>query len=119
MVTAHIHLEKPKSVWPVVLMNYNFPPWLSMKKGILLLSFIIPRLTKVENLDIYLSLLVDELKLLWDEVWAYDGRKTIEGIPREFRLNSICMWTMHDYPSKIKFMRKPLFVLYHSSSFYS
>jgi hypothetical protein len=62
---------------------------------------------------------VNELKQLWDGVWAYDGRKTTGGIPREFRLKAICMWTMHDYPSKIKFMRKPLFVLYHSAFFYS
>jgi hypothetical protein len=110
---------QPTSVWPVLFMNYNLPPWLSMKKGFLLLSLIIPGPTKVKNLDTYLSLLVNELKQLWDGVWAYDGRKTTGGIPREFRLKAICMWTMHDYPGKIKFMCKPLFVLYHSAFFYS
>jgi hypothetical protein len=82
---------QPTSVWPVVLMNYNLPPWLFMKKGFLQLSLIIPGPTKVKNLDTYLSLLVDELKQLWDGVWAYDGRKTTGGIPREFRLKAICM----------------------------
>jgi hypothetical protein len=33
---------RPTSVWPVVVMNYNLLPWLSMKKGFLLLSLIIP-----------------------------------------------------------------------------
>ncbi len=91
---------RPTSVWPVVVMNYNLPPWLSMKKGFLLLSLIIPRPSKVKNIDTYLALVVDELKTLWDGVWAYDGRKTTGGIPRVFNLRAICMWTMHDYPGK-------------------
>jgi hypothetical protein len=111
--------DQPTSIWPAVLMNYNLPPWLSMKKGFLLLSLIIPGPTKVKNLDTYLSLLVNELKQLWDEVWAYDGRKTTRRIPREFRLKAIYMWTMHDYPGKIKFMGKPLFILYHFAFLYS
>ena len=81
-------------------MNYNLPPWLSMKKGFLLLSLIIPGPRKVKNLDTYLALVVDELKMLWDGVWAYDGRKTTGGIPRVFKLKGVCMWTMHDYPGK-------------------
>ncbi len=91
---------RPTSVWPVVVMNYNLPPWLSMRKGFLLLSLIIPGPSKVKNLDTYLALVVDELKTLWDGVWAYDGRKTTGGIPRVFKLRAICMWTMHDYPGK-------------------
>jgi len=71
-----------------------------MKKGFLLLSLIIPRPSKVKNLDTYLALVVDELKTLWDGVWAYDGRKTTKGIPCVLRLKKICMWTMHDYPGK-------------------
>ena len=91
---------RPTSVWPVVLMNYNLPPWLSMKKGFLLLSLIIPGPRKVKNLDTYLALVVDELKILWDGVWAYDGRKTTGDIPRVFKMKGICMWTMHDYHGK-------------------
>ena len=30
------------STWPVVLVNYNVPPWLTTKKGFLILSMIIP-----------------------------------------------------------------------------
>ena len=33
---------QPYSVWPVVLTNYNIPPWLAMKKGHLILSIIVP-----------------------------------------------------------------------------
>jgi hypothetical protein len=97
---------QPTSVWPVVVMNYNLPPWLSMKKGFLLLSLIVPGPNKVKCLDTYLALLVDELKLLWDGVSAYDGRKTTGGIPRAFKLKAICMWTMHDYPGKTRIVHK-------------
>ncbi len=91
---------RPTSVWPVVVMNYNLPPWLSMKKGFLLLSLIIPGPNKVKNMDTYLALLVGELKKLWRGVWAYDGRKTTRGLPCVFQLKGILMWTMHDYPGK-------------------
>jgi hypothetical protein len=65
-VSPHSLGEKgqPTSVWLVVVMNYNLPPWLSMKKGFLLLSLIVPKPNKVKNLDTYLALLMDELKLL-------------------------------------------------------
>jgi hypothetical protein len=71
-----------------------------MKKGFLLFSLIIPGPNKVKNLDTYLALTVDELKMLWDGVWAYDGRETTGGIPHVFQLRAICMWIMHDYPRK-------------------
>ena len=68
-----------------------------MKKGFLLLSLIILGPRKVKNLDTYLALVVDELKTLWNGVWAYDGRKSTGGIPRVFKMKGVCMWTMHDY----------------------
>ncbi|KAL3683218.1 hypothetical protein R1sor_001240 [Riccia sorocarpa] len=58
------------STWPVVLMNYNVPPWLANKKGFLLLALIIQGPKKVKNIDIY----------LW------------------FTLKGVLLWTMHDYP---------------------
>ncbi|CAM6082436.1 unnamed protein product [Calypogeia fissa] len=42
----------PTSIWPVVIMNYNLPPWLSMKKGFLLLYLIIPGSKKVKILTL-------------------------------------------------------------------
>jgi hypothetical protein len=81
-------------------MNYNLPPWLSMKKGYLLLSLIISGPHKVKNLDTYLALLVEELQQLWDGVWAYDNRKVTGRLPRVFQLKGILLWTMHDYPGK-------------------
>ncbi|KAL3683171.1 hypothetical protein R1sor_001193 [Riccia sorocarpa] len=49
-------------------------------------------------MDIYLEPLVEELKLLWDGVRAYDAGARC---PREdcwFTLHAICMWTIHDSP---------------------
>lgn len=89
---------QPYSIWPIVLTNYNIPPWMSMKKGHLLLSMIILGPKQVKMIDVYLQPLVEELKLLWRGVDCYDGRVQIGGLPCEFQLNAILMWTMHDLP---------------------
>ena len=56
------------STWPVVLVNYNIHPWLSIKKGHLPLALLIPGKYKVKNMDVYLALVVDELKQLWEGI---------------------------------------------------
>ncbi|KAL3678077.1 hypothetical protein R1sor_021033 [Riccia sorocarpa] len=68
--------RKSYSIWPVMFINYNIPPWLSTKKGHILLSLIIPGPKKPSNFDIYMGPVVDELKLLWNGVPAYDARLT-------------------------------------------
>jgi hypothetical protein len=90
--------SQPYSVWPVVLMNYNIPPWLSMKKGHLILSMIIPGPKQPSTLDVYMGPLLDELKELWSGVPAYDNRKRTDGLHRNFGLRGAMLWTMHDYP---------------------
>ncbi|KAL3684834.1 hypothetical protein R1sor_002856 [Riccia sorocarpa] len=74
------------SIWPVVLINYNIPPWLATKKGFVILALLIP---------------VEELQQLWNGVDdVYDGRSHENRIGRDrwFTLKGILMWTMHDYP---------------------
>ncbi|XP_071714365.1 uncharacterized protein [Rutidosis leptorrhynchoides] len=63
------------STWPVVLMPYNLPPWLCMKKPFLFLSLLIPGPSAPgNNIDVYMQPLVDELKELWDiGVNTYDA----------------------------------------------
>ncbi|KAL3682319.1 hypothetical protein R1sor_000341 [Riccia sorocarpa] len=86
------------STWPVVLTNYNVPPWLASKKGFLLLALIIPGPKKVRNIDIYLEPLVEELQQLWNGVDdVYDGRTERIGRDRWFTLKGVLLWTMHDY----------------------
>ena len=71
---------QPYSVWPVVLTNYNIPPWMAMKKGHLLLSMIIPGPKQVKKIDVYLQPLIDELKELWKGVDCFDGREKTGGL---------------------------------------
>lgn len=84
------------SIWPVCLVNYNIPPWLSTKKGHIMLALLIPGQRKVKNMDVYLEPLIDELEDLWKGIKAYDISRPLH--EREFTLHAIVMWTMHDYP---------------------
>ena len=55
------------SMWPVVLIPYNLPPWMCMKQTFFMLSLLIPSLTAHGNdIDIYLQPLIDELNELWE-----------------------------------------------------
>ncbi len=53
------------SVWPIVVLDYNLPPHLTMNNAFMWFAFIIPGRRQVHNMDIYLQPLIDELQLLW------------------------------------------------------
>ena len=55
-------------VWPIVVINKNIPPWLSVKNGHLMLALIDLGRIQVKNMDVYLQPMVDELKELWDGI---------------------------------------------------
>ena len=84
------------STWPVVLVNYNLPPWIAIKKGFIMLDLLIPGPHKVKNIDIYLGPLIDELEILWRGIYVYDVSRPIN--QRDAEVKAILMWTMHDYP---------------------
>ena len=67
------------STWPVMLLNYNLPPWLSTKKFFIMLALLIPGKQSVtsEFFDVYLEPLVEELVQLWKGVIAYDVLKDL------------------------------------------
>ena len=53
------------STWPVMLVPYNLPPWLCMKRSSLILSLVIPGPTSPGiAIDVYLEPLVEELREL-------------------------------------------------------
>jgi hypothetical protein len=52
------------SIWLVVVINNNIPPWFSMKSENIMLALIDPGRRQVKNMDVYLQPLVDELKEL-------------------------------------------------------
>ena len=82
------------STWPVVLVNYNLPPWLIMKPENIILSTIIPGPVQPGNeIDIYMQPLIAELKELWDVgIETYDSFSD-----RTFTLHASLLWTISDF----------------------
>lgn len=83
------------SMWPVVLVPYNLPPWLCMKQPNLMLSLLIPGKNSPGNdIDVYLQPLIDDLKELWDV-----GIETYDAFSRcNFQLRAALLWTISDFP---------------------
>lgn len=52
---------KSYSIWPVILMVYNLPPWMCMTGHFLFLALLIPSPKSLgQNIDIYLRPLVND-----------------------------------------------------------
>ncbi|KAK6784367.1 hypothetical protein RDI58_017822 [Solanum bulbocastanum] len=84
------------STWTVMLMAYNLPPWMCMKFEYSMLSLLIHGQRSPGNdIDNYLQLLIDELKLLWDSgVETYDASRN-----QTFQIRASLMWTINDFPA--------------------
>ncbi len=84
------------SMWPVIVMPYNLPPWKCMKEQFCMLSLLIPGKTAPgKEIDVYLRPLIDELKELWkDGVQTYDASSG-----STFRMRAALMWTINDFPA--------------------
>ena len=65
------------SIWSVVMVTYNLPPWLCMRSSFMMLTLLIPGPKQPRNAtDVYLQPLIDELKVLWySGVQTYDAHK--------------------------------------------
>ncbi|KAF5446854.1 hypothetical protein F2P56_032452 [Juglans regia] len=90
------NIAKPYSIWPMILVPYNLPPWLCMKDPYLILSLLIPGPKAPGNdIDVYLRPLIDELKYLWEDgVNTYDASTS-----SRFRLHAALLWTINDFPA--------------------
>ena len=84
------------SIWPVVVINKNISPWLSVKNEHLMLALIVPGRRQVKNMYVYLQPLVDELKELWEGIHVYNVSRAI-ATKRSCTLYGICAYTTHDY----------------------
>ncbi|KAL4022795.1 hypothetical protein IC575_016540 [Cucumis melo] len=95
-VNPHGDLSSRYSCWPVMLVTYNLPPWLCMKRNFLMLTALISGPKQPGNeIDVYLAPLVDDLKILWhDGVECYDAYQD-----QCFRLKAILLWTINDFPA--------------------
>ncbi|XP_057986632.1 uncharacterized protein LOC131171176 [Hevea brasiliensis] len=84
------------SMWPVILLPYNLPPWKCMKEPFLFLSMLIPGKDSPGNdIDVYLRPLIDELKELWE-----NGVETFDSYSNEnFQLHAALLWTINDFPA--------------------
>ncbi|XP_019238267.1 PREDICTED: uncharacterized protein LOC109218359 [Nicotiana attenuata] len=87
-------METNYSIWPVVLIPYNRPPWECMKQTSFILSTIIPGKQMPGNdIDVYLQPLIQELRELW-----YDGVHTLDSSKNEiFKMRAALMWTISDF----------------------
>ncbi|CAM8987826.1 unnamed protein product [Rhodiola kirilowii] len=84
------------STWPIVVMPYNLPPSMCMKKEFNILALLIsgPK-SPGKCLNVFMQPLIDELNILWDTgVLTFDrhGRST-------FNMKAAVIWTISDFPS--------------------
>jgi hypothetical protein len=88
------------SCWPVFVMPYNLPPNKYLKEGFIFLALVIlsPKKPK-KQLNIFLHLLMKELKKLWQRVDTYDNH-----LKCRFNLRAIYLWSIHDYLAYGKFV---------------
>ena len=95
-INPHKNMTSKHSCWPVLIVTYNLPPWLCMKRKFMMLSLLIsgPR-QPGSDIDVYLAPLVDDLKTLWEV-----GVETYDAHEQEFfTLKTILLWTINDFPA--------------------
>ncbi|XP_074266937.1 uncharacterized protein LOC141590230 [Silene latifolia] len=89
-------LSSTYSTWPVILVTYNLPPSLCMKRKYMMLSLLISGPKQPGNdIDVYLEPLIDDLKLLWEKgVSVFDAYRN-----ETFNLRAMLFCTIQDYPA--------------------
>jgi hypothetical protein len=90
------NMSTSHSTWPVMLVPYNLPPWMSMKQTSFILSLIIPGpRSPGMDIDVYLQPLIDELQELWSV-----GVHTFDFCTKQnFMMRAQLMWTINDFPA--------------------
>ncbi|XP_059635684.1 uncharacterized protein LOC132277860 [Cornus florida] len=90
------NMSNSYSMWPVMIVPYNLPPWICIKEPYVFMSLLIPGPTSPGNdIDVYLRPLVEELKELWrDGVTTYDTYSKCN-----FKMHAAMIWTITDFPA--------------------
>lgn len=90
------NLSTNHSSWHVLLVIYNLSPWLCMKRKYVMLSMMISGPRQPGNdIDVYLSPLVEDLRKMWDE-----GLDVFDGYSGEtFKLRAMLFCTINDFPA--------------------
>ena len=88
------NLSTTYSCWPVMLVTYNLPPWLCMKKENIMLTLLIPGPKQPGNdIDVYLQPLIEDLYELWN-----NGVSIFDTMTKSvFNLRAILIWTINDF----------------------
>ncbi|XP_058755972.1 uncharacterized protein LOC131629194 [Vicia villosa] len=89
-------LSSNHSSWPVILVIYNLSPWLCMKRKYVMLSMMISGPKQPGNdIDVYLSPLIEDLKIQWEEgIDVFDGYSC-----ENFKLRAMLFCTINDFPA--------------------
>jgi len=87
------------STWPVLILIYNFEPWLVTKKFFMSLSILISgkHSPTSRSIGVFIRPLLKELNELWEGIPAQDFSQP-EG-SRRFNLRAVLMWTISDFPA--------------------
>ncbi|WMV33230.1 hypothetical protein MTR67_026615 [Solanum verrucosum] len=89
------NMSSNHSIWPVVLVTYNLPPWDCMKDSYFMMPLLIlgPK-SPSNDIDVYLQPMIEKLKELWDGVETYDTHTK-----SNFLMCVALMWTINDFPA--------------------
>nr|KYP66441.1 hypothetical protein KK1_012735 [Cajanus cajan] len=90
------NLSSKHSSWPVLLVIYNLSPWLCMKRKYIMLSMMISGPRQPGNdIDVYLSLLINDSKMLWETgVEVFDAYRE-----EKFTMRAMLFCTINDFPA--------------------
>ncbi|XP_042404585.1 uncharacterized protein LOC121994707 [Zingiber officinale] len=95
-INPHSNLSSRYSCWPIMLVNYNLPPNMCMKRKYIMLTMLISGPKQPGNdIDVYLEVLVEYLQRLWEGVdGVYDAYRR-----QFFTLQAVLLWTINDFPA--------------------
>ena len=55
------------SIWPIILIPYNLPPWICMQQSNFILSVLVPgKKSPGKDMDVYMQLTIDDLLECWN-----------------------------------------------------
>ena len=99
-VNPYSQKRSTHSLCPVFLLNYNIPPWLTIKKFFIMLSLLIPGPDAVTaaTFDVFMCPLLEELRELWTEGVMCRDAAQWRG-EATFTLRAILLWCIHDFPA--------------------
>nr|XP_016479230.1 PREDICTED: uncharacterized protein LOC107800549 isoform X1 [Nicotiana tabacum]XP_016479237.1 PREDICTED: uncharacterized protein LOC107800549 isoform X1 [Nicotiana tabacum]XP_016479240.1 PREDICTED: uncharacterized protein LOC107800549 isoform X1 [Nicotiana tabacum]XP_016479244.1 PREDICTED: uncharacterized protein LOC107800549 isoform X1 [Nicotiana tabacum]XP_016479251.1 PREDICTED: uncharacterized protein LOC107800549 isoform X1 [Nicotiana tabacum] len=89
------NMSTSHSIWLVILVPYNLPPWDCMKDPYFMMTLLIsgPK-SPGHDIDVYLQPMIEELKELWEGVETYDAYSKTN-----FMMRVAIMWAINDFPA--------------------